>query len=174
MSTGRTIALIKALGSGGGGGGGSGEQFAKVYEMTLAQSVETVMIPSSDLGGTYVDMVVCLENLVPLTNDTNYMVGLFADESGEVALGGSQGVLPANGDWSLIVSVLSNGGLIESGETTITINGTEGKSYFNPIFGEGLGYPTEQLPGVSTVAIMMQNGVPADTKITVYARRKVA
>lgn len=175
MSTGRTIALIKALGGGsGGGGGGSEEQFSKVYETTLEEPAETMLIPSTDLGGIYVDMVVCMENPVQLSNDTNYMLGLFVDEDGESALGGSEGVLPAHGDWSLLVFALSNGGLLVNGETTVTINGTEGKSFFLPIFGEGPCYPTEQYPGVKTIACMMENGIPAGTKITIFARKKVA
>ena len=36
MDTGRTIALITALGAGGGGGGSLEEQFVKVYETTIA------------------------------------------------------------------------------------------------------------------------------------------
>lgn len=173
ISTGRTIALIKALNKNS-GNSSSEEQFTKVYETTLEETTESILLSSSDLDGVYVDMLVYLENPTPIAASAGYIISFFADDNGENILGGSEGTLPANGDWTILTFALSYGGLLESGETVDTINGIITKRFFVDTFGTEPLYPTEQRPGVVAVSIAMENGIPAGTKIFIYARKKVA
>ena len=170
MSTGQTIALIKALG-GSGGGGGSEETFSKVYETTTQNSDETLIIQSSDMGGAYVDVVLYLSNLQPMTNDKAYNIIFSSSESGGDVVAGDEGVLPGGGDWAMSISVMSVGGLMESGKAMEDINGSTGYKKFVPFVSA---YPSPDMPKVSAIGIMMQDGIPTGTTITVYARKKVS
>lgn len=170
-STGQTIALIKALSGGGGGGGGSEEQFSKVYETTLQNAAEMLMISSTDMGGAYIDMVVCASNSQALASDTAYQIAMSADEGGDTIIWGDEGTFPAHGDWAIVLSAISTGGLLDVGKTVETINGQTGERMFLPYL---LQYPTSERPCISMVGMAMQNGIPAGTVITVYARKKVA
>ena len=173
MSTGRTIALIKALGSGGGGGGGGAEeQFAKVYENTLQTTAEMLMIPSTDIGGAYIDMVLCLSNSQSLSNSSQCEIGFFADETGTAAVSGDSGTIAGGGSWGFLASAISIGGLLEQGKTIDSMNGTEAQKGFSS--PNVIVYPSTERPSISMVGIVMQNGIPAGTTITIYARKKVA
>lgn len=169
MDTGKTIALIKALG--GSGGGGSEETFSKVYETTTQNSVETLIISSSDMGGAFVDVVLYVSNLEPITNDKGYQIIFSSSESGGDVVAGDEGVIPSGGDWAMSISVMSVGGLLEFGKSMEDINGSTGNKKFVPFVSP---YPSSEMPKVSAIGIMMQDGIPTGTTITVYARKKVA
>lgn len=170
MSTGRTIALIKALG-GSGGGGSSEETFSKVFETTTQNSDETLIILSSDMGGAYIDVVLYLSNLQPTTNDKEYNIIFSSSDSGAELVAGDEGIIPGGSDWAMSISVMSVGGLMESGKAIEDINGSTGYKKFVPFVSA---YPSPEMPKVSTIGIMMQDGIPTGTTITVYARKKVS
>ena len=170
MSTGKTIALIKALG-GGGGGGSSEEQFSKVYETTTQNSDETLIISSSDMGGAFIDVVLYVTIVQPITNDKGYQIVFSSSNSGADVVTGDKGVIPGGSDLAMSISVMSVGGLMESGKAMDDINGSTGYKKFVPFVSA---YPSPEMPKVSAIGIMMQDGIPTGTTITVYARKKVA
>ena len=168
MDTGRTIALIKALGGsgGGGGGGGSEEQFTKVYEEALASPTAFVEISSADMGGSYVDVLVYMFITMSYATDT-----MFVDFCcGEDTVFGYQyqdhktgltGVTSANG-------IITGWATDASGQCVPYI----------PTNSSSILYPTSEISGIDTIAIELdseeENTLPAGTTITVYARKRVA
>ena len=172
MSTGRTIALIKALGSGGGGGGGgSEEQFAKVYETTLSAASSFIPIASSDMNGTYVDTVVCMENSSTLASATDVEIAFASDDEGEYDFWDIYASIGSGSNWSLVASTMSVGGLLKWSKTVLDANITTDEGFASP---SSIAYPTAEISGVSYIGLFTETSIPAGTTITVYARKKVA
>lgn len=176
MSTGRTIALIKALGgSSGGGGGGSEEQFVKVYENTLTESMYDIDILPTDFGGIYVDAVVYIAVANGVSGVTDVQ-GLFYQQDTRLTFSTfpfSNGKQPV----ALSFGMMSVDGLMAVANGYLASDfSAGGESYFGmpPAFAGGP-YPTESITGADKFMLSANGGsFPVGTTITVYARKKVA
>ena len=178
MDTGRTIALIKALGAGGGGGGGSEEQFVKVYETTITDPAtlersDTVVVNASDMGGSYIDMIADIE--LPDGGSYTSLTGVFIGGQDNVIF--NKSVNLTAGDFShAVIGVQSVGGMCY-GTSSVADFDTETSAYesgFAADFGMSLTYPTNTVPSIHTFVAYLDNDILANTSIKVYARKKVA
>ena len=171
METGRTIALIKALGGGSGSGGGSEEQFVKVYEDTLSSASSVIQITSTDMEGSYIDVIVGLNNSSPLTNSLDFEIIFTADAEGDEEIYRVSPSVGSGANWNAFVYIVSNSGLLTWNQQIWDLSYTSESGFAEPYF---LMYPTNEKQGVETIWIGTDSEIPAGTTITVYARKKVS
>lgn len=154
----------------GGGGGGGGEQFEQVYTTTLAEAAQYITITTEDMGGVYVDIIAYIETPV-LAADKLCMLGAFADAEMSQGIGNEYIRAEANRSIEGSFCFVSSGGMLYGGSVS-NAGSTVG---FLPRAEGGGPYPTDQKPGIAIIMAGFDDGssIPAETTITIYARRKV-
>lgn len=156
-----------------GGGGGGEEQFQQVYTTTLAEAAAGVEITDTDIGGTFVDVVV---DVVITGNAAEGMFGcvFFTPEIEGVSHEIPVLVAVSAGNVACSCSIISDGGLGYISAISLSSSaGYRSNNGYLPTPGH-MEYPGD-FSGISAISLALASGddLPAGTAITVYARKAV-
>lgn len=173
--------LVAAINEAAASGGGSEEDFEQVYTTTLAEAAGDITISSSDMGGSYVDVVVFVEKPVEAAGEINgvgvsFLVG--DSPSAWMDISSSEVADIYKGTFSVMSKAgLSYASHMQSAisNDTETIDSASGFFPFSMEDGNCINYPSETCPGITSLYMYANSGnsLPAGTTIIVYARRKV-